>query len=143
MHCHGGDDPDGGLDLTGIRGDDGMVRSYRHLFGQRSGSTEPGPSLVSVSNRFSNAAITRPKEFGSHKSRLTEVLLKDELHQEEVVLNREQWIALVTWIDLNAPYYDTFFNRRPTDGDDPRRDVYFELPDPFATVSPVAETAKR
>jgi hypothetical protein len=136
VRCHGGNQPDGELDLTDVRESDGMFRSYHQLFGHRSESSKPKPALVSVSNRFSNAAITEPMEFGSHKSRLIQVLREDKLHQDEAQLSRRQWIALVTWVDLNAPYYDTFFNRRPAGSDGPRRDILLELPDPFAAVQP-------
>ncbi len=49
-------------------------------------------------------------------SRLTRVLLDDSLHLREVRLPPDDWMALVTWIDANAPYYDKFFNRRPAEG---------------------------
>jgi hypothetical protein len=136
VRCHGGDEPDGGLDLTNVRESDGMFRSYYHLFGRRSQAPDTKPALISVSNRFSNAAITQPLEFGSHRSRLIQVLREDQLHQDEVRLSRRQWITLVTWVDLNAPYYDTFFNRRPAGSDEPSRDILLELPDPFASAQP-------
>jgi len=135
VRCHGQDEPDGGLDLTASIMPDGMMRSYWSLFGRRENSKETGPALVSVSNRFSNAAITQPREFGSHKSRLIQTLKHDQLHKTETQLSRQQWIALVTWVDLNAPYYDTFFNRRPADGGAPRRDVRIDWPEPFASAS--------
>jgi hypothetical protein len=87
--------------------------------------------LVSCSDRFSDAAVTRPKQFGSHRSRLVRVLLDDPLHQTEAKLSADEWTALVTWIDANSPYYDTFFNKRPADGGPPRRDIRLQLPDPF------------
>ena len=59
----------------------------------------------------------------------------DPLHRKEVNLSQPEWVALVTWIDANAPYYDTFYNRRPADGGPPRRDVYVDLSDPFACQS--------
>jgi hypothetical protein len=50
-------------------------------------------------------------------------LIDDPRHRDEVQLRDDQWLALVTWIDANAPYHDRFFNRRPADGGPPRRDV--------------------
>jgi len=128
--CHGRDEPDGGIDLTASVADDGFYQSYRTLFGKAPGDGKAGPVFVSVSNRFDGAAITRPKQFGSHKSRLVDVL-GDQLHRKEVRLSDDEWLALVTWIDANAPYYDTFFNRRPADGGEPRRDIRLESPAPF------------
>ena len=87
-------------------------------------SATPGSrKLVSISDRFSGAAVSKPYEFGSHKSSLIRVLLDDQLHRQEVKLTRDQWRALVTWVDANAPYHDQFFNRRPDDGGPARRDI--------------------
>ena len=135
--CHGGRQPDGGIDLASTPNDDGFFRSFATLFGNRKPSSGTQLPLVSVSNRFDGASVSRPMEFGSHQSRLVRVLLDDELHLDEVKLDPDEWIALVTWIDANAPYHDTFFNRRPKDGGDPRRDIRIEYPAPFAAVSRV------
>ena len=134
--CHGPNDPEGGIDLGAARTEDGLYQSFGTLFGHQKGSKQPGPVFVSISNRFSGAAISQPKEFGSHKSRLIEVLLKDALHGKEVQLDEAEWITLVTWVDANAPYYDTFFNRRPADGGPPKRDILIEFPPPFAAGTP-------
>ncbi len=142
VRCHGDRQPDGGLDLTATRAADGFVQSFRTLFGLHSaGSTSTagvGPGarpLVSVSNRFSGAAVTKPLEFGSHQSPLVRVLLEDELHRREAPLTRDQWWTLVTWIDANAPYHDTFFNRRPAEGGPPERTiVWTETTAPRARV---------
>jgi len=112
VRCHGADKPEAGLDLTGRRATDGLYQSFRTLLGAR----KRGPRLVSTSNRFSNADVTKPKQFGSHRSRLIQMLLNDESHQRQVRLNESEWLSLVTWIDANAPYYDAFVNKRPTHG---------------------------
>lgn len=125
--CHGAKDPDGGVDLSDTRADDGLLQSYRTLMGYAPGQTKRGEPLVSCSNRFSNASETRPMEFGSHRSRLIQVLREDPLHQKEVQLSEQQWISLVTWVDANAPYYDAFINKRPSDADEPQRRVTPEL----------------
>ncbi len=124
--CHGREQPEGGIDLSDHRAADGFVQSFRTLFGRRDESGPELPPLVSVSNRFDNAAVTRPMQFGSHRSRLLAVLREDDLHRKEVELSPADWRALVTWIDANAPYYGTFYNRRPEDGGPPRRDVLME-----------------
>ena len=134
VECHGADDPQGKVDLTATVTEGGFFQSFRTLFGQTGGSERGLPALVSISNRFDGAAISRPKQFGSHKSRLIELLLEDGLHKQEVELDDDQWLALVTWIDANAPYYDKFYNRRPADGGEPRRDVLPNLPAPFAAI---------
>ncbi len=124
--CHGHADPEGGIDLSATRADDGFVQSFRTLFGRREGTDKQFPPLVSVSNRFDDVQVTAPKQFGSHASRLIAVLRNDPLHCKEVKLSPDQWRALVTWIDANAPYYDSFYNKRPKEGGPPRRDVYVQ-----------------
>jgi hypothetical protein len=67
-------------------------------------------------------------EFGSHKSPLVRVLLDDDLHRKEAALGPADWLTLVTWVDANAPYYDTFLNKRPPGGGEPVRNVIPEFP---------------
>ncbi|MHB8973844.1 MAG: HzsA-related protein [Pirellulaceae bacterium] len=67
-----------------------------------------------------------PKSWGSHASRLAEVLLKghgDPAIDAQVQLDQESFDRIVTWIDINAPYYpeyasayrDNRFGRSPLD----------------------------
>jgi hypothetical protein len=123
VECHGAEEPDGGLDFTAHRASDGIYQSFRTMFGMLPGAKKKGPVLVSCSNRFSNADVSQPKEFGSHKSPLVRVLLDDELHQKEVQLSPTEWYSLVTWVDANAPYHDAFINKRPAAGGEPAREV--------------------
>jgi len=139
VRCHDTNHPKG-LDLTAARGPDGFYQSFRTMFGVPPGrAADPkrdkaARALVSVADRFSGAGVSQPMEFGSYKSPLVQHLLKDERHRREVKLPDSDWQALVTWIDANAPYYDTFFNKRPAGGGPPRRGVRLELPDPFAAI---------
>jgi len=132
VRCHGAEEPDGGLDLSSTRAGDGFLQSFRTLFGRPAGASESagkqpgGKVLVSVSDRFSNSSVSQPKQFGSHRSRLVTVLLDDELHRRECPLGPDEWEALVTWVDANAPYHDRFINKRPGDGAKPRRDVAWQ-----------------
>lgn len=126
--CHGQKEPAGGLDFSATVAADGFLQSFRTMFGLAPDSiggtaATSGRKLVSVANRFSGAGVSKPYQFGSHKSPLTRVLLDGELHRQEVQLTADQWRALVTWVDANAPYHDRFFNRRPVDGGPPQRDI--------------------
>jgi hypothetical protein len=123
VRCHGREDPEGNIDLTATRADDGLYQSFRTMFGILPGQETPGRVLVSCSDRFSNSSVTQAKQFGSHRSPLVRVLLDDSLHRSEVRLDPDEWIALVTWVDANAPYHDGFINKRPSDGGPPRREV--------------------
>ncbi|MCR4415654.1 MAG: hypothetical protein NUV77_24850, partial [Thermoguttaceae bacterium] len=119
--CHGPDRPEGKIDLSATRATDGLMQSYRTLFGVAPGQTKAtGKLLVACSDRFDHADVTRPMQFGSHRSPLVRVLLDDPLHRDKVRLGPEDWTALVTWVDANAPYYDAFLSKRPGP---PRRDV--------------------
>ncbi len=124
--CHGGTEPDGGIDLSGTRAADGLMQSFHAIFGRNS-QGKTGKSYVSVSNRFGDASVSVAKGFGSHKSRLIGVLLDDSKHLAEVDLSDEEWYSLVTWVDANAPYHDRFFNRRPASGP-PVRNVETRFP---------------
>ena len=131
VSCHGEEKRDGGLDLRGTLAADGFLQSFRTMFGRPTATDSKGPTLVSIVNRLSDSSITKPKQFGSHRSRLIRVLLDDPLHREKVKLDDDQWLALVTWVDANAPYHDRFYNRRPSDGGDPRRDILLTLDKPL------------
>jgi len=74
-------------------------------------------------------------EFGSHKSKLILTLLKDPTHLEEVALSDQEWQALVTWVDANAPYHDKFYNRRPSEGE-PVRNMRAPLGKDLARLGP-------
>lgn len=134
VRCHGSRKPEGGIDLTAARDRDGMMQSFLTLFGRGKDGKAGRPLLVSCSDRFSDSSVTRPKQFGSHRSRVVRVLLDDPLHRNEAKLKADEWTALVTWVDANAPYYDAFFNKRPADGGPLRRDIRLHLPDPFAAA---------
>ena len=142
VRCHGAEKPDGGLDFTGTKAPDGYCQSFRTMFGALPSAKKQGRVLVSISNRFSGASVSQPKEFGSHKSPLIRVLLDDELHRKEVKLDRRDWIALVTWVDANAPYFDTFYNRRPKDNGQPRRDIFLNFPDSLTLATQAGSVQK-
>ena len=64
--------------------------------------------------------VLPPYAWGAHRSRLVDVLLGDHY---EVQLDQESLDRVITWIDLNAPYYgnyasaypDNLFGRSPLD----------------------------
>ena len=140
--CHGPGNPGGPdapaakMDLTAeIDPKTGMMRSYSTLFphGKKSGSmvsTEENMLMVSVSNKHSGAEISQVRQFGSSRSRLIRHLLDDPEHAKEVrgKMSEKEWICLVTWVDANAPYYDTFFNRRDPENPIPSRSIRKTFP---------------
>lgn len=55
--------------------------------------------------------VQMPKSWGSHASRLAEVLVEghdDPKLDEKIDLDQEAVDRLVTWMDINAPYYPTY-----------------------------------
>jgi len=90
----------------------------------------PG-QLISLSNKFSDNSVTRVREFGSSQSKLIQALLSDS-HREKIELSPDEWKDLVTWIDLNAPYWGSFVDKEPVrDGGKPIR-VKVTFDNPFA-----------
>ncbi len=89
----------------------------------------PG-QLVSISNRFSDNAVTRVKEFGSTQSMLLRIIT-NRRHRERVDMSPEEWVSLVTWIDLNVPYWGSFVDKEPLKvGKKPKR-VFVKMRPPF------------
>jgi hypothetical protein len=101
----------------------------------------PPAQQVVVADYTGGAGVSQPVQFGSAKSKLTLTLVRDEMHRREVKLSRDQWLALVTWVDLNAQYWGTFVekdghfaslrsSKKPEFIPPPRR-VWVEFPDPW------------
>jgi mono/diheme cytochrome c family protein len=99
--CHSGLKPAAGLDFSG-----GLTARYNRAY-----DTILEAGLISRSNVGDDAKITPPLAFGSHKSKLVEVLRHGPCG-ERARLSDEDWLRLVTWIDLNGPYHDGFLNKR-------------------------------
>jgi hypothetical protein len=109
--CHGGQKTEGKLDLTGemtelfCRSYENIIRKDLVSYIQEFIGVKP-----EVADAMGCAPAVPPYTYGSHKSRLIEVL-KDKDYCE-IQLPREDFIRLVTWIDGNAPYYGSYFGRR-------------------------------
>ncbi|HQK95728.1 MAG TPA: hypothetical protein PLD23_19680 [Armatimonadota bacterium] len=113
VSCHDMDQPAG--QKLCLAGDRGLAfnRSYNEIW--RKGYVHvvgAGP-----------AEVQEPLTWGSHASRLVQVLLAGH---HGVSLDAESFDRLVTWIDLNAPYYPTYatgyprgaFGRSPLSNDE-------------------------
>lgn len=94
----------------------------------------PG-QLISISNRFGDARITEPYAFGSTQSKFITTLLKEN-HQRRVKMEEQEWIDLVTWVDLNAPYWGSFVDKEPVRDDQPPKRIEVLFPEPFLTHYP-------
>jgi len=116
VECHDyGKEPGEKLNLAG---DLGLVFNTSYVELRRKGYVSvPGAGPFQV---------LAPKSWGSHASRLAEVLLKghdDPEIDEKIKLDPEGFDRIVTWIDINAPYYpdyasayrDNLYGRSPLD----------------------------
>lgn len=111
VRCHGGLKPAAGLDFCGgLTSFDLAVPGYGY---NRAYATIMANKLVSCSPaRQQDATVTPPLAYGSHKSKLIDVLDK-EPHARRLKLGTEERLRLTIWIDANAPYHEYFVNKRP------------------------------
>jgi len=99
--CHSGLEPEGAIDLSG-----GLTANYN-----RAWETINEKQLISRSDVGDDARVTLPYQFGSHDSKLVQIL-QDDTHAAEVSMSPDDRVRLITWIDLNGPYHDSFLNKR-------------------------------
>jgi len=59
------------------------------------------------------AEIQAPYSWGSHASPLIKVILENRKQHNDVKLSTEDFDRLVTWVDLNAPYYPAYESNFP------------------------------
>ncbi len=103
--CHGGPRPKGGVDLSADR---------TNLFNVAYETLTNKGLVKYVSDYTVDSLPTRPpKYYGSHASRVVEVLLTTHKKQGRVNLPPADFRRLVTWIDCNCPYYGTYRFTRP------------------------------
>ncbi len=116
VRCHDFGQPGGGV--LNLAGDHAMIfnTSYIELRGKR---------FVNVVGA-GPAPVQPPKSWGSHASALAKVMLEGHAHREhdrDVKLRPEDIDRVLTWIDINAPYYpdyasayrDHLYGRAPLD----------------------------
>jgi len=109
--CHTGPDAKGDLVLSG---EPTLLwnRSYENIINK---------DLVSYLNGCYGCANVPPElplTFGSHQSKMVERILKAPCRSD---ITREEFIAIVTWVDANAPYYGTHSGKKTLDWkDDPK-----------------------
>ncbi len=101
MECHDYGGP-GTVKVT-LAGDKGVCfnASYAELWRKGyTGAIGAGP-----------AAIQQAKAWGSHASRLVQALRGS--HTSRVTLSAEEFVRIVTWLDLNAVYYPDYASNYP------------------------------
>lgn len=110
VSCHSGIAPPKGVDLSGDMTDFFSV-SYENLARQGPPGQNPYTKWIPTYNgQEANILIITPKSWGSPASRLAEIVLTghpDEHGKRRVELDEAGRRRILTWIDLNVPYYGT------------------------------------
>ncbi|MFA5189437.1 MAG: LamG-like jellyroll fold domain-containing protein [Verrucomicrobiia bacterium] len=117
VRCHSGSEPGAKLNLTSEMTEHfnrsyeeliakGMVNFIQEWTGPR---MKDPPPYFTVGGSMAHAPAVPPYTYGSHQSKLVDVLRKGH---HDVKLSREEFIKLVTWVDANAPFYGSYFGRR-------------------------------
>jgi len=107
--CHKPPDPPNGLDLTGDRTDFFNV-SYEHLAREGGRANRYTKWIQTVDGQELNILQITPKHWGSPASKLADVLLSghpDADAKPRVTMSTADRQRVLTWIDLNVPYYGT------------------------------------
>jgi hypothetical protein len=123
IDCHGPDEPDGGLELTGDKTDFFNV-SYENL--ARRGTSSEGWEQGGVSGAFRHSRYSswiptyngqehnileiEPGRWGARASLLAEVIRSghpDEQGKRMIDLSDTEKRRIYAWLDLNCPYYGT------------------------------------
>ncbi|MCP4312674.1 MAG: hypothetical protein GY790_15540 [Bacteroidetes bacterium] len=130
IECHSAGNEKTALDFTDKKNTVGIQREFNQSYITILGPDLLGTgeeSLVALNDRMSDGSVTKPRQFGSSQSQLTQTLLKGHY---DVQLSKEDWYTLVTWVDYNAPYHGRLINKYPADGSNARREAY-SWPDPW------------
>jgi hypothetical protein len=118
VKCHSGLKPTGGLDFFG--GLTEWSSQYEQAWGKvpgygfnRAFETMNSAQLVAIAEpNLQDASITPVLAYGAHKSKLF-ATLSQAPHTERATLSEDERLRLTMWMDANAPYHDTFVNKRP------------------------------
>jgi hypothetical protein len=116
--CHSGLKPAGGLDYFG--GLTEWSSQIEQMWGEvpgygfnRAFETINRAQLVAIAEpNLQDASVTPALAYGAHKSKLF-ATFSQAPHTERVTLSEDERLRLTMWMDANAPYHDTFVNKRP------------------------------
>ncbi len=98
--CHSGLAPDGNLDLFG------GLTGAAHLTAHNT-SYDALTKYVPRADKVGDFQVTQPYQYGSAQSTLVKLLLDGH---EDVNLDRDDWLRLMTWIDMNGLYLGSFIS---------------------------------
>ena len=112
MSCHDYTSPGGPAGGLNLAGDKTVMfnTSYMHL--SRQTATYPYIGRLTGAVGGDTSYFRQAKTWGSHNSPLIEAL-DDATHADVVSLTTEERERLITWVDLNAPYYPVHSSAYP------------------------------
>lgn len=111
VRCHDYGQPAG--EKLNLAGDLGLVFNTSYLELHRKSArrwfADPpdGPKLLIKAVHDGPPEVLPAYAWGSHRSRLADVI---RAPHEDVKLDRESFDRIVTWIDMNAPYYGSYYS---------------------------------
>jgi hypothetical protein len=101
----------GGVTIDGIRLERQRDAERKFFVGgglHRSDHFMPEGARVCLSMWQAGTEITQPRQFGSYRSPLIQKLIEHDAHVKiRRKLTADEWETLVTWVDVNAPYFGT------------------------------------
>jgi hypothetical protein len=108
IECHGLESTEGGLNLLGT------MRQEDLKLGRIQGSVSydaltQTEGLVSIAYRNHETPRSKPMDYFSHAGRLGKLLLEgDEHHPSLAERDREAFLRVIYWLDLNAQYFGDY-----------------------------------
>lgn len=138
IKCHGEKDPKADLTLTAKRDKYGFVQSYRSMFGLKPSDPTPDVTwnvdgwvkkerikspkhpwwdimydhiIVRRSIRGQDSIVNIPKMYGAVRHPLAKKLLGEGKHGK--LLTDEEKQLIMTWFDIQSPYFDTYMQNKP------------------------------
>lgn len=99
------------IDGVPVRQDKKVDREY-YAARRNQWEFKPEGSLLSLPNWNINLEISQPRQCGSYQSPLIRTLFDKESHAKiREKFSPAEWEMLVTWVDVNAPYFSTHVRR--------------------------------
>lgn len=120
--CHGLDKTAGGIDLTGVFGNQ-QAPGVKLKDGRKSlpwasaayQSLLNAPGLVKVAQRNQETAYSQPKDYFAHAGLLAKMLLAGHPNKEgkkRVQLDRDSFQRIADWLDVNAQFFGDYSHNR-------------------------------
>jgi hypothetical protein len=108
IECHGLERTEGGLNLLGTIRREDLELGRIHGSVAYDSLTQP-EGLVSIAYRNHETPRSKPMDYFSHAGRLGKLLLEgDEHHPSLAERDRESFLRVIHWLDLNAQFFGDY-----------------------------------